>query len=356
MSKYYVIDNQKLTPSTLLLTLRVGPRSKALVFKPGQYAVISFKQNGRPTPARCFSIVNAPSSHGIIQCSIRKKGRFTNAAMGLAEGDVVNVTGPFGGFVFNERRDRNMVLIAGGIGITPFMSMIQYATNNKLTNEITLIYSCNDQNDVPFVEQLIDIEKRNPYFKIIFAISSGPTNRFANYDVVKGRITSEVISDAVNETFGDKTFFVCGPIAFMNAMTDILYENGVSEDRVMTEAFGHGPSSKKTKTQNWPRKVYMFGAVGLALSMVTVMISDLIKSLPSSASSSPSTVTTPSSTNSRQDDLDNLINGSGDDSGSNSNSGTTNNSTTTTPAATTTTNSTSTPKCTTTQSGTTTCV
>jgi ferredoxin-NADP reductase len=340
MNKYFVIDNRPMTTSTLLLTFKRGPKTKPLSFQPGQYAVISFKQNGRPTPARCFSIVNSPTEHGIIQCSIRKKGRFTNAAASLRAGDEVNISGPFGGFVFDERRDRKIVLIAGGIGITPFMSMIQYATNNKLTNDITLIYSCNDQNDVPFVEQLVDIEKRNPHFKIIFAISSGPTNRFADYNVIAGRITSDVIGSAVKYSYGAKTFFVCGPVTFMNAMTDILFENGVSEDRVMTEAFGQGSGRKIVKTHSWPRKVYTFGAVGVVLATTAVMVSDLFTNLPVYSLFNSSNQEDQNSTNSRQDDLNNLIN----------------NSTNTTPTTTTQTNSSTTQKCTTTQSGVTTCV
>jgi ferredoxin-NADP reductase len=340
MNKYFVIDNRPMTASTLLLTFKKGPKTKPLSFQPGQYAVMSFKQKGRPTPARCFSIVNSPTEHGIIQCSIRRKGKFTNAAASLRVGDEVNISGPFGGFVFDERRDRKIVLIAGGIGITPFMSMIQYATNNKLTNEITLIYNCSDQNDIPFVEQLIDIEKHNPHFKIIFTISNGPMDRFNDQNVKAGRITNDIIEGAVKGTYRDKTFFVCGPASFMNAVTNILFEKGVSEDKVMTEAFGQGSGRKIVKTHSWPRKVYTFGAVGVVLATTAVMASDLFTNFPVYSLFNSSNQENQNSTNSRQDDLDNLIN----------------NSTTTTPTTTTQTNSTSTPKCTTTQSGVTTCV
>jgi ferredoxin-NADP reductase len=356
MNKYVVIGNQHLTPSTLLLTLKQGSKTKPLSFKPGQYAVISFKQKGRPTPARCFSIVNSPTTNGIIQCSIRIKGRFTNAVSSLKEGDVVNIGGPFGGFVFDEDRDRDMVLIAGGIGITPFMSMIQYATNNKLTNNITLIYNCSDQNDIPFYEQLIDIEKRNPYFKIVFSISKGPIDRFSGYIVKSGRINPEIIEQAVNGSYRNKTFFICGPTAFMNAVTDILFDKGVSEDKIMIEAFGQGSNFQKSNVRNWPFNVYVLGAIGVVLASFLIMIGDLLKTVPLSASSTPNSVNSSSTTNSRQDELNNLINSSDDDNGNSNQTTTNNNSTMTTPAATTQTNSTSTPKCTTTQSGVTTCV
>lgn len=341
-----------MTASTLLLTFKSGSKTKPLSFQPGQYAVISFKQNGRPTPARCFSIVNSPTEHGIIQCSIRKKGRFTNAAASLRVGDEVNISGPFGGFVFDEQQDRKIVLIAGGIGITPFMSMIQYATNNKLTNEITLIYNNSNQDDMPFVEQLIDIEKHNPHFRIVFTISNGPVDRFNDQNMKAGRITSDIIKDAVNGTYRDKTYFICGPSAFMNAMTDILFENGVSEEKVMTEAFGHSSGRKIEKSQNWPRKVYTFGAIGVVLATTAVMVSDLFTNLPVYSLFNFSNQEDQNSTNRRQDELDNQINGNSS-AQSTSTSGSTPTQTT---GNSSTSNSKSTPVCTTTQSGVTTCV
>lgn len=354
MNKYYVLGNQKLTSSTLLLTLKIDPRAKPMNFQPGQYAVISFKQNGRPTPARCFSIVNSPSDHGILQCSIRKKGKFTSAAANLREGDVVNISGPFGGFVFDEHRDRKMVLIAGGIGITPFMSMIQYATNNKLTNDITLIYNCSNQNDIPFFDQLIEIQERNPHFKIIFTISNGPINRLANQNVHSGRITSEVINTAVDNQYDEKTYFICGPSGFMDAMTSILYDKGVSEEKVMTETFGQKSGQKKNKTHRWPRNVYALSALGVVIATTSVMASDLLMNLPVSLLFNSSNQEDSNSTNGRQDDLDRLVNGlPAEDNGAPSSAATAPTQTTTkAPIPTAKPN----PVCTTTQSGVTTCV
>ncbi len=350
MSKYIVIDNRHITTTTLLLTLKCDQKTKPILFQPGQYAVFSFKQKGRPTPARSFSIVNSPSDHGIIQCSIRKKGKFTNAAASLVVGDKVSVQGPFGGFVFDEKRDRNMVLIAGGIGITPFMSMIQYATNNKLKNDITLIYNCKDQNDMPFVEQLIEIEKYNPHFKTIFTISDGPVNRFKDYNVISGRITANIIDTAIKKSYNNKTFFICGPSAFMDAMTDILFDQGVSEEKVITETFNQGSKHKLGVTQSWPRKVYTFGAVGVILATATIMVTDLLTNLPVYSLFNFSNQEDSNSTNSRQDALDNQIN--------NQSSGqpTTNSGSSPTQTTVKSSSTTSSPVCTTTQSGVTTCV
>ena len=355
MYKYTVIGNQKLTPSVLLLTLKRDPKTKPFLFKPGQYTAISFKRNGRPTPVRCFSIVNSPTDRDMIQCSIRKKGRFTEALTELNPGDKVKVVGAFGGFIFDYEYDNDIVLIAGGIGIAPFMSMIQYATNTNLSNRITLIYGVKNQNDVPFFEQLKELEKINQRFKMSFAVGSGSVDRFTGSKVHIGRITPDIINQVVRGSYINRKFFICGPSQFMQVMTKSLRDKGVYDDDIMTEDFGQGKNPQSVGRRNLPSNIYKIGAVGLVLASLTVMIGDLVANLPVFSASQPTTKVNPlGSSSQRQDDLDELIK-----SGPNQNNTSTNtnaNASNTSNQTTTTTNPTTAPKCTTTQSGVTTCV
>lgn len=310
MYKFHVDSNQQLTPTTLLLTLKRQPSTKPFSFQPGQYTAISFKRNGRPTSARCFSIVNSPTDRDIIQCSIRTKGKFTSAVAGLEKGDEVKVRGSFGAFVFDPARDLDAVLIAGGIGIAPFMSMIQYATATNLSNSITLIYSCSDQNDVPFFKQLRQLEKQNPNLKIVYVISRGPIDKFSGQDVKTGRVTPEIIKQAVNGIYNKKSFFICGPSLFMNAMTRTMRDKDVPDNMIMTEAFSQKNNRQTGKLRSWPNNIYVLGAVGVALTSLVIMIKDLLETLPASNfSASSSLVDSTYPTNSRQTELDNLVNG-----------------------------------------------
>ncbi len=309
MYKYYVDSNQQLTPTTLLLTLKRYPSARIFSFQPGQYAAISFTHNGRPTPARCFSIASSPTDQSILQFSIRLKGRFTKALLDLKEGDKVNVRGPFGAFVLDADRDNNVVMIAGGIGIAPFMSMIQYAATIELSNKMKLIYSFSNQDDAPFVDQIIDFDKNNPNFKASFAVGNGPVDKFNGYEVSNGRITTEVINKIVENNYTNKSFFICGPPPFMNAMSKILFDKGVPHDNVMTEAFSQGPHHQTGKLRSWPNNIYMLGAVGVAIASLVIMVKDLLETLPTSGFSTPSSlVDNSNSTNSRQSELDKLVN------------------------------------------------
>lgn len=310
MYRFYVTENRKLTATTLLLTIKKEESEKPFSFQPGQYATISFKVNGRPTPARNFSIVNSPTEQGILQFSIRVKGRFTNALTNLAVGDEVKVRGPFGAFVFDSNRTGETIMLAGGIGIAPFMSMIRFASMTQLDNKLKLIYNNRNQIDVPFADEIKDYANSNLNFRPTFMVGDGSSDKFAGFDVKSGRITPDVMDQVVEKKYDKKVFFICGPPNFMNSMTEILRNKGVADVNIMTEAFSQGSKRQTGQIFSWPTNVYALGAVGLAVTIFAVMVGDLIKTLPAASSLGSSNVANPlGNANSRQTDLDELVNG-----------------------------------------------
>ena len=310
MHKYIVDSVERITPSTLLLNLRMPEGERALSFRPGQYAAISFYKIHRPTPARCFSIVSSPTDQNILQFSMRSKGHFTRAIASLRKDDVVKVRGPYGGFVLDLAGTGDAVLLAGGIGITPFMSMVHYANSVKAASKLTLIYSCQNQEDIPFLKDLVLSEQQNPNFKVIFVIGEGPVDKLAGQTVAMGRISPEVIDLASNKQYDNCTFYICGPPPFMRAMTKTLGDKGAAQNRIITEAFAQGSHRQTGKIRSWPYNIYVLSAVGMALGSFTVMVSDMLKALPpSSIIGSSSSIAKSSLANSRQEDLDALVNG-----------------------------------------------
>ena len=309
MYKYVVSDNHKITSTTLLLTLKKDHLTKPFYFQPGQYASISFKNKGRPSPVRCFSMVNSPHDQNKLQFSIRILGNYTKAVANLKVGDTVNVMGPFGGFLIDQDKDQDIVMIAGGIGIAPLISIIHYVSNIKLPNKINLIYSCKNQDDVPFIEQLMDLSDSNPNFKLNFLISDGPTNKLKSYSVNSGRVTSEIIKKIIGSSLIGKKFLICGPPHFMKSMTNSVVSMGANKRNIITEAFNGGPNGQPGNLRSWPFNIYVFGAVGVVLASFAVSLSDLLIDLPSSSLlNTTNLVDSSSSTNSRQNELDKLVN------------------------------------------------
>lgn len=307
MRTYTVADNDMISSSTLLLTLERDDSERPLAFEPGQYAAINFNHNGRPSVTRCFSIVSSPTEQHILQFSMRVRGRFTTAVSNLQKGDVVHVAGPFGGFALDTIRDRQAVFLAGGIGITPFISMMRYLAALNATNDITLLYSCTNQDDVPFAQELVAIQLAHPNLKTIFVVGQGAIDKLPP-NTTTGFINEPLLDAVTQGNYANGQFFICGPPGFMNAMTKIIFKRGVPKNRILTEAFTQSSPKQTSILRSWPANAYALGAVGLIFGSVAVTVGDLLKALP------PTTVLRPTKTapflitNARQEELDALVN------------------------------------------------
>ena len=370
MHKYYVVHNDVLTPGTIRLRLRADAKAKRLIkFEPGQYAAISFKRHGRPSVARCFSIVSSPNHPEELQFSMRARGRFTTALSHLPEGSEVDVRGPFGGFVFDQERHSDSILIAGGIGITPFMSMMTYATEIGSLRHLQLIYGVQTQDDVPFLSELKDLHARNPNLSVTLAVDRGEVEKLAPLSTSMGRISPELLQQVLDN--GGKTVFICGPPPFMNGIAKTLVGLGVPRQRIITEAFNQGSHHQTGKVVSWPQNMYVLGAVGVGLGSLAVMVSDIMKNLPTSLVSDEAASIPLKAGDTRQQAIDQMVNQLQANQGSvdsptltaalaNASAASASNSTTTTrptqPAAPAPAPIVTQPKCTTSQSGTVTCV
>src|SRR5664279_4496483 len=266
MRKYTVDKVDQITPTTILVTLKKNKNELSFGHRPGQYAAIGFHKHGRPTPVRCFSIVSSPVEEELLQFSMRTRGHFTKGLSGVKPGDKVTVEGPFGGFVLHPERDKRTVFMAGGIGITPFISMIRYATTCRFENEIRLIYSCQNQDDIPFADELRQLEQSNPHFRVIFVIGKGATDKLDGETVTTGMVTPELVDSVTDGRYDNKTFFICGPPPFMNGMTKLLKGKETPIKSIMTEAFSKGPNRQSGKIRSWPFNIYLMGSAGIAMA------------------------------------------------------------------------------------------
>ena len=308
MRNYLVENNQKITKSTILLTLKRDENERHLAFEPGQYASIGFERKNKKSAVRCFSIVSSPTDQDHLQFSMRQRGRFTTALSKLETGDIVYVAGPFGGFVFDVSLDKSAVLMAGGIGITPFISMMRYLDKLNASNNVVLLYSIQNQDDVPFDNELIAIERRHPNLKTIFVVGNGGTDKLPQHSVASGYITAELLDRVTLANYDSQRFFICGPPVFMKAMSALIMQKHVPNKRILTEAFTQSSPKQTSILRSWPANVYTLGAVSFALGSLAVMVSDLLKTLPPLTADQPTKTAPFFVTNARQKQLDQLVN------------------------------------------------
>ncbi|HET7320500.1 MAG TPA: FAD-dependent oxidoreductase [Candidatus Saccharimonadales bacterium] len=284
MQEYKVVELSNITPTVALLTLE-SPNTN-FSFSAGQYAALHFKSHGRPSPVRCFSIVSPSQEQNRLQFAFRITGNYSYRLSQLRPGDSVYVQGPFGDFTVNPQYDRSLVFMAGGIGITPFLSMLQSLTKMRLNIPVTLLYSCRDENDVPFADQLMRLQRQNPNLKVVFILGKAPVSaRFVGGSVVTGKIDDELIAKVYGQVAADTTYFLCGPPKFMDSLSIALAHQGVHEDRIVMEAFGQRAGTATKLADKSQRRIYSATLASIVLGVGILAGSGLVKSAQAHAAS-----------------------------------------------------------------------
>jgi len=229
----YIISEINLEKDIVILN--VVPKNGTIPkFKPGQYVMLSiYKGDGEVWQSRAFSICSSPDDTKYLQFAIRIHGEFTKRISILKKGDMLGVSIPQGFFTFNEARMKKIVFIAGGIGITPFMSALRYVTSKGLKNEITLLYSNRTKDGIIFFEELKQIQKENKNVKIIYTLTDTVP---ADWNYESGFIDYDMIKRYCSP-FDGKYFSLCGPPRFMESISSQLKESGVENSYINIERF-----------------------------------------------------------------------------------------------------------------------
>jgi len=299
--KHYRVESINLS-SHNVLHLVVKPKHKRdlIDYTPGQYAALGFKKNGKPSPMRCFSIVSSPNNIGFLEFAIKVEGDFTKSLTKLEINDSVFIHGPFGDFVIDEQFDRNIILLAAGIGVTPFVSMLRYANESKQPNNFTLLYSSQYQSGIALHNEIRSLEAANPKFKAAYFITKGEIDELHDHHALKGRITEERLNKITDGQYNRYSFFICGPGRFIEEMRSILERNGTDDHRIVTEDFVPtnkineilAPKDKATKI------TYGLSAATLLFGIAFIMALDLSRAVPklTAATSNNATTTSQSQT------------------------------------------------------------
>lgn len=203
------------------------------MFKPGQF--LSFKISDHKKVYRSYSISGSCENQSLIQVSIKilPDGIGSNWFHTLKVGETVLAHPPGGLFTDDDLEGESRVFIAGGIGITPFLSMLLTAVDRGENNKTTLFYGARSTADLAFHEILLTLAKRNPnfnYYPILSEDSDG------NWDGLTGFITYDLILSKITDPKFEK-FFFCGPPIMTDGITDSLIENGVDKKSIHSEKF-----------------------------------------------------------------------------------------------------------------------
>lgn len=184
---------------------------------------------------RAYSICSAPHESDIMITTRMRDTAFKRVLKNAELGLQVNIAGPFGSFTLHQKDTRPAIMLVGGIGITPFYSMLKDATERKLPHKIYLFYSNRRPEDATFLDELAALAVTNQ--NIVFVPTMTEMEKSAHtWTGETGYITREMIETYVPER-ADAIYYSAGPAGMVAAMRKILSEMGVSDDDIRTEEF-----------------------------------------------------------------------------------------------------------------------
>jgi len=183
-------------------------------FIPGQYCMVSYKGLTRP-----FTFTSIPSDE-YIELTIKKMAVFTSKLFTLEAGDEVGIAGPHGDELnFEPNIKDDVVFVAGGSGITPFISAIRYAKHMKMPNNLILLYANRTQKDIILKKELEESAK------VVHILSN------EDWEGETGYVDADIIRRHVEDP-KSKLWFVCGPPPMTAGVKNTLTDMGIENIRI----------------------------------------------------------------------------------------------------------------------------
>lgn len=213
-------------------------RPEGFTFKPGQAIDLILPDPDNPAAEgerHAFSLVGAPYQHDLCITTRMRDTAYKRRLDALAVGASVQVDGPFGSMTLHRNAGRAAVFIAGGIGITPFMSMLRQAAHEALPQPILLLYSNRRPEDTSFIDELQELERANPKFRLM-ATMTQMSKSCAVWEGERAMLSGELIKREI-AALSDPIFYVVGPPAMVEALKLALSQAGVDEDDIRSEEF-----------------------------------------------------------------------------------------------------------------------
>jgi len=218
---------------TLGLVPAIG---RPLTFKAGQYIYLKPLSSRVRAEEHPFSISSAPGEKDSLRVTIKASGDFTSTIGDIRPGDRVLVDGPYGNFTLKTiAHDNQLVFLAGGIGITPFLSMLRNLRRTDPSRKVMLIWNARTRRDLIQQREMEEMLRDMPNF-----IYAPVLSRDAEWEGRKGRIDVDLLRQVLGDdpgTLAAADFFICGPPPMIASCEAALLKLGIAAARIHSERF-----------------------------------------------------------------------------------------------------------------------
>jgi predicted ferric reductase len=230
---FRVIGVKSEAPHVWTLTLD-APRDRSFHYAPGQFQFLRLHGAEVPSEEHPFTIASSPARSGRISLTIKESGTFTAGIGRVRPGDRATVHGPFGRFSHTLHPDEgDLVFVAGGVGITPLMSMLRYMRDRRESRRVLLAYASRSAADLLFTDELKAMQVGgNPLLEVVHVLADAPPSWVGE----TGRLDADRLVRLCGSVEG-KAFYLCCPPPMMAALMRGLRRTGVSPRRIHADYF-----------------------------------------------------------------------------------------------------------------------
>jgi ferredoxin-NADP reductase len=207
-------------------------------FKSGQSSDLTLEnppENDSEGNVRTFSITSAPFEDELMFTTRMRDTAFKRSLKRVPLGTPVKIESPTGSFTLHKNQAKPAVFLAGGIGITPFFSIVQQADHDRLPHKLQLFYSNRRPEYAPFLDVLQMLEKSNPNFHLVCTMTEMSKSR-KEWKGETGLINQEMLSRHLTNLKGP-IYYIAGPPAMVAGLRKMLVAANVDEDDIRTEEF-----------------------------------------------------------------------------------------------------------------------
>jgi ferredoxin-NADP reductase len=223
-----------------------------LDYKAGQYAAMDLEtKEDAEGPVRSFTIASSPTEEEFILISTRIRDTpFKKKLSRLEIGTLIKITAPVGSFVLPEGDNfKRVVFLSGGIGVTPFRSMVKYATDKRMPIRIMMFDSNRNEENILYKTDFDQCVKANNNLKVIYTITGEGQGESSssipgaaagsNWKGEIGFINKEMLTRYMtSDELEDSIFYLCGPPGMLKAMQKLLQDElRIPDQRIKSEEF-----------------------------------------------------------------------------------------------------------------------
>lgn len=239
------------------------------LYLPGQFLTVTVTLEGRRVK-RSYTMASSPTQRAFCEITIKREeqgeiSRFLHDR--LSEGDTLEITAPSGRFTFTGNEADSVVLIAGGVGVTPLMSAVRYLTARSWPGEVFFFYAVRGEADVIYREELEYLQRRHPNLRLVIVAERVESPGWPH---ATGRVSRELIEAHVPQP-ASRRVHICGPRPMMDAVRASLLDLGVPAERIRTEIFV-GKDPPRPALQVAPEAETQVAVVTFAKSRRTAML------------------------------------------------------------------------------------